>query len=121
MKKIFLLEDEPVLLELYCKSFIAAGYHVISASSLKEAKIKLSDARPDIAFIDHGIKHEEKSGINVIKDLKELNPQIQIVMLTNYSHQELKNECRDAGANDFLIKINNPPKALLTYTQKLLG
>jgi DNA-binding response OmpR family regulator len=118
-KKIIILEDEPVLANLYKKSLEKAGFEVFHAETISEIKEILTKLTPDLAIIDHGIKGEEESGIEFVPKLKKITPKTKIVMLSNYSHYQIREEAKKAGVDDFLVKLNTPPHELVEYVKKL--
>ena len=120
MKKIILLEDEEVLGKIYKKNMERAGYEVRWLKSTKETIAAAKKFKANLILLDHGIRGEDKSGLEIIADLKEAIPDAKIVMLSNYSHFQLEEEALEAGAIGYLVKINTPPSALVDYVDKLL-
>lgn len=120
-KKILILEDEPVLANIYKKNLEASGYIVECAESV-ELAIKLLDKyEPDLALVDHGIRGEEEAGLDFVPKLRKLLPNAKIIMLSNYNHHNIQAEAKEAGVDDYLIKLNTPPKVLVEYVTKLFS
>ena len=117
--KILLLEDENALAQLYLKKLVGAGFEVRLFEEADDLLASLGDYKPDLAFLDHALHGENKSGLDVIPALKEANPNMTIVMLSNYSEFQMEKEAKEAGAADYLLKINTPPSALVNYAEKL--
>jgi len=120
-KNILILEDEPVLANIYKKNLEEAGFNVKCAVSVDEASKLLKDFKPDLSLLDHGIRGEEEAGLDFIPKLKKLFPNAKIVMLSNYSNQQIQKEADEAGVDDYLIKLNTPPKVLVEYVKKLFS
>lgn len=120
-KKILILEDEPVLANIYKKNLEAAGYTVKCAVSVEEASNMLKEYMPDLALLDHGIRGQEKAGLDFVPELKSLYPEVKIVMLSNYNHHQIQEEAEDAGVDDYLVKLNTSPKDLVNYVEKLFS
>lgn len=116
--KILILEDEEVLLELYSKKISEKGHTVKAETSINDSIKTLKTFSPDLALIDYGIKGEQLSGLDLVKKIKKTSPHTKIVMLSNYSHNSLREACKDAGVDDFLIKLNTPPQVLTSYLEK---
>jgi DNA-binding NarL/FixJ family response regulator len=74
-----------------------------------------------LLIIDHGIRGEKKSGLDVIPALRKCLPQSKIIMLSNYPQAQLEQQAVKAGASAFLVKINTPLKVLVNYVQKILN
>lgn len=120
-KKILILEDEPVLANIYKKNLEAAGYVVKCAENVDDASKLLSDYMPDLALLDHGMRGQDKAGLDFVPELKSLFPDVKIVMLSNYNHHQIQEEAEDAGVDDYLVKLNTSPKDLVTYVKNLFS
>lgn len=120
-KKILILEDEPVLAKIYKKNLEASGYIVKCAESVEKAVEILNDYQPDLALVDHGIKGEKEAGLDFVPKIKKLFPDVKIIMLSNYNHHKIQEEAKEAGVDDYLIKLNTSPKTLIEYVEKLFS
>lgn len=118
--KLMILEDEEILGNLYKKKLEGVGYDVTLFETVNDAENWLKDNDPDIILVDHGIKADQKTGLDLIKFAKANKPSAKAVMLSNYSHSELKDEVLAAGADDFWIKLNTPPKVLIQRVDQLV-
>ena len=117
--KILLLEDEIVLADLYSKKLTEAGFQVRVHANVDGLLEQFEDFDPDVAFLDYSLRGDDKSGIDIIPILKKKKPAILIVMLSNYSEFQMEKRAKEAGAVDYLLKINTPPALLVEYTKKL--
>jgi len=88
-----------VLLEEICKD---EGHNVFSFSNPIEALESIKENRYDLAFIDYMMP--EMNGIELIKKIKETQPNLISVMITAADSQEVKLKALEAGANEFLVK-----------------
>jgi DNA-binding response OmpR family regulator len=120
-KNILILEDEPVLANIYKKNLESAGYKVKCAESVDEASKLLNEYKPDLALLDHGIKGEEEAGLDFVPKIKGVFPETRIVMLSNYSHFQIQEEAENLGVDDYLVKLNTPPGVLVDYVNKLFS
>jgi len=118
-KKIILLEDEAVLANLYSKALSSAGYEVKHYADTVHLIKEAAQFNADAAFIDQNLSGE--SGVDVIPVLKQINPQIKIAILSNYSEFQMEEEAKKAGADDYLLKINTSPFHLVAYVNKLFS
>ncbi len=118
-KKIIFLEDEIILGKLYCKKLAEAGYDVKLCKDPEELLTTQNEFDADLAFLDHALKGESTSGMDMIPALRKKKPTIQIAMLSNYSEFQMKEAAKKAGANDYLLKINMSPAKLVQYVNKL--
>ncbi len=120
MKKILILEDEEILLNLYSKKLEGAGYIVEKAINVLDARKLIENNKFDLALIDHGLRGQEESGLSFVPQLKHKNPNVKAVILTNFSGNDFEKEARKAGADDLIIKLNMPPSQLPDYLKRLL-
>lgn len=76
-------------------------FTVADEASLIEAAETIG---PDLAVVD--LSFEITSEINIVRLLKEMFPEIKLIVLSVYEDEIAINECMDAGANGFVLKRN---------------
>ena len=109
---VCLVEDDLNLRETI-RGFINLnpGFECLSGFSSGEELLKsFPHPRPDVVLMD--INLPGMSGIQCVARLKQLLPEVQIMMLTIYENSERIFEALAAGASGFLVK-NTPPDKLL--------
>src|ERR1700744_5712668 len=79
-------------------------------SSAEEVLKNPPEPRPDVVLMD--INLPGMSGIECVGRLKQLIPEVQIMMLTIYENSDRIFEALAAGASGFLVK-NTPPEKIL--------
>lgn len=120
VRKILLLEDEETLGGLYSRKLIEAGFEVEYCKSKAELKKVYKTFHPHVAFLDYALYDEAGSGADVIPMLREENPDIKIIMLSNLDEISMeKKEGEEALA--YLRKIDTSPAALVSYTKSLFS
>jgi DNA-binding NarL/FixJ family response regulator len=75
---------------------------IIQASNGKELLSSLKDNRPDVVLLD--IQMPEMNGIQTTQALKELYPDIKIIILTMHNEDEFIYDLMSKGANGFIPK-----------------
>jgi len=118
-KKILLLEDEETLGRIYTKHLEMAGFKVKWLKTTVETIETAKEFKADIILLDHSISGEEKTGLDIISDLKAILPDAKIFMLSNYSQFQMEKEVLKAGGTGYLVKIDIPPSLLADYVRKL--
>ena len=83
---------------------------VSSHASAEEALAQLPLKRPDVVLMD--INLPTMSGIECVRQLKELLPRVQILMLTMYEDDDLVFQALTAGATGYLVKRTSPAELL---------
>jgi DNA-binding response OmpR family regulator len=112
-KKILLIEDERLLLEMYVSRLEKAGFEILSAEDgdmgLKIAQEKI----PDLILLD--IVMPGMSGYDVLKELKT-NPStkdIPVIVFSNLGQEEEIKKGLALGAEDYIVKTSVTPTELL--------
>src|SRR5580658_132029 len=89
----------------------SSGFRCLSAYGSAEAALQgLATERPDVVLMD--IHMAGMNGIECVARLKEMRPELQIVMLTVYEDTEQIFRALAAGASGYLLKRLNPDKLL---------
>jgi DNA-binding NarL/FixJ family response regulator len=92
------------------------GYRVTgSFHSMEEALSQLANAIPDVALVDIGLPG--MSGIQGIRQLGQIYPQLHVLVLTVYSDDERIFEAICAGACGYLLKKTPPARLLESITE----
>lgn len=109
---VSIVEDEPGTRENLLALFRQApDIECLSAYATGEEAVRgIPKERPQVAVVD--INLPKMSGIECVEQLKQLQPQLQVLMLTTYEESELIFHSLRAGANGYLLK-NMPVEELL--------
>ena len=106
-KKILIVEDDKILLEMYHDKFKNEGFSVIAAENGKAGLDKTIEQKPDIILLD--IMMPVMDGKTMLKKLREF-PQFKrlpVIVLTNAGDVEnIRETQRYDNACEFLIKSN---------------
>lgn len=101
-RRLLLVDDEDGLRTVLGISLGDAGYEVLSARDGREALSIFRDQRPPIVLTD--IKMPVMDGIELLKKIKQLSPDTEVIMLTGHGDMELAIECLKLEATDFITK-----------------
>lgn len=113
-KKIFIVDDDTFLLDMYTLKFQEKGFEVIQAFGSIDALSKLkAGATPDIILLDVVIPSMD--GFQLLSVIKNemLAPQARIVILSNLGQPEDIQKARDLGANGYIIKASATPSEVV--------
>lgn len=114
MKKVLLIEDEQLLLDLYTEAFENESFELITAQD-GDAGLKLASKLPDLILLD--ILLPGINGFDVLRKLKT-NPNtrdIPVIVLTNLGSEQTDNDKKLAlslGAVDYLVKSYHTPEEI---------
>ncbi|MFH1230353.1 MAG: sigma-54 dependent transcriptional regulator [Planctomycetota bacterium] len=103
--KILVIDDEEVIRILLDKSLRMWGLEVTSFSSGNQALDSFQNGQFDIAIID--LRMPGLDGIEVLKRLKQSDPDIDVILMTAFGSIESAVEALKNGAIDYLTKPLN--------------
>ncbi len=101
-EKVLLVDDEKEFLEIMSERMTARGMEVTTAESATEALSILEKQTFDAVLMD--FQMPEMDGLDALKAIKNLKPELQIILLTGYATTEKTVEAMKIGATDFLEK-----------------
>ncbi len=104
--KVLIVDDELIMRESLAGWLERDGHDIEKASSGEEALEKIKDTSFDILLVD--IKMEGISGLEVLKYVKENDPDAAVIMITAYGSISTAIEAIKAGAYDYLLKPFDP-------------
>jgi DNA-binding NtrC family response regulator len=104
--KILIVDDELIVRESLGAWLERDGHVVDKAASGEEALSRCSSARYDILLVD--IKMEGMSGLEVLRKVRESDPDPAVVMITAYGSVPSAIEAMKNGAQDYLLKPFEP-------------
>lgn len=117
MKKILIIEDD-VSFCLMMKTFLTKkGFEVFNAFSFKEATVILKDQELDLVLTD--VRLPDSDGIEILKHIKEVNPAIQVILMTGYTDIKTAVNVMKIGAFDYVSKPINSDEILHTINKAL--
>ena len=103
IKKVIIIEEDPayrVLLQKILKSFKC---DVVGEESGGQEAIDLFERKqPDIVLLNIRIPLEH--GLEVLKNLKKLNPHVAVIMITTVTDENTVKKCIEAGADGYILK-----------------
>ncbi|MEJ5165613.1 MAG: sigma-54 dependent transcriptional regulator [Thermoanaerobaculia bacterium] len=116
-EKILIVEDKISLQNLLKEVLQKNGYNVDCASDGEKAE-KLIE-KNDYHLIIADYKLPKKDGMEILKEAKEKNPDLPVIIITAYGTIELAVEAMKRGAEDFLLKPIDPDHLLLVVEKVL--
>jgi len=111
MSKILWIDDEIDLLQPYIIYLKGKNYEVATASNGEDAIDTLTEAVPDIVFLDENMPG--MSGLETLQEIKRLHPEVPVVMITKSEEEHIMEQAIGEKIADYLIKPVNPSQILL--------
>ena len=120
-KKILLVEDEEIMINLLEKKLVSEGYEVSVARDGEEGLRKIREARPDLILLD--IVMPKMGGFEVMDEMQK-SPEfknIPIIVISNSGQPVEIDRAQKLGAKDWLIKTEFDPQEVLDKVIKQIG
>ena len=103
MSPTLLIVDDDERVRLLLEDFFTnEGYRITLASCGKEALEKFVEIAPDLVLLD--IRLPDIDGIEVLEELKRLNKECPVIMVTGYASVASAIKAMKLGAEDYIIK-----------------
>ena len=103
---ILIIDDDEIMLDSCCQVFIKEGYDTETAEDGDTGLQKFRDKNPDLVLVD--LKMPGKNGMEVLEELKTMDPNCVAIVITGYATIESAVEAMKHGAYDFLPKPFTP-------------
>ena len=109
---ILVVDDEEMIRDLLSSALSQEGYRCLTAADVDGAFAILGDHRVDLVITD--IMMPGRSGVDLLRDLKRVNSDIGVLMITGLSDMNTAMECIHLGANDYITKPFSISRVVLT-------
>ncbi|HWI82680.1 response regulator [Ramlibacter sp.] len=106
LRKVLVVDDDPVVGESFNRVLSRKGYAVITAGSGDEALAKLQAEKYDLVFTD--LRMPGMDGLEVAERVKAQQPWMPVVIVTGYGSQPTEARARELGVAEFLNKPLSP-------------
>ncbi len=114
---VMVVDDEEGIRESLSGIFEDEGYAVLTASSGEEALNILKEQNPDLILLDIWLPGID--GIQTLQEIKNLKPDLPVVMISGHGNIELAVKATRTGAYDFLEKPLSLERVLLVANRAL--
>ncbi|HSQ02512.1 MAG TPA: response regulator [Burkholderiales bacterium] len=123
LRKILVVDDDPVVGKSFDRVLAGKGYAVITATNGEEALEKLAHEEYDAVYAD--IRMPGMSGLEVAERVKARRPWLPVVIVTGYGTEAHEAKAKAVGVTEFLRKPLSPEtiedSARKAVTEKDLG
>jgi len=107
-----LIVDDALFARLMLKKILSeAGHEVVGeASTGREVVEKYAELRPDVVTLD--IIMPDMDGIEALREIKKIDPNARVIMITSVDSYHKLVECIEAGADGYIIKPFEPSQVV---------
>jgi len=120
-KKILMVEDEEIMIDLLQRKIAQEGYEIKVARNGEEGLAVMKEEKPDLVLLD--IIMPKMGGFEVMekmqgdKDLKK----IPVIVISNSGQPVEIDRAQKMGAKDWLIKTEFDPQEVIEKIKKQIG
>ena len=121
MKKILLIEDEEILINLLEKKLTQEGYKVFLARDGEEGLETMKREMPNLVLLD--ILMPKMGGLEVMEEMQkdEELKKIPVIIISNSGQPVEIDRIQKLGAKDWLIKTEFDPQEVIEKVKKQIG
>jgi two-component system response regulator HydG len=117
MQKILIIDDDRDMCLLLKRFLTRHGFEVLEAYSGKKALELLETVQPDLVMCDFRL--EDMEGNVLLVKIKDIYPQVPVIIITGYSDIKIAVEVMKMGAYDYITKPLFPDEILITIRKAL--
>ncbi len=117
MKRILCIDDDPDICLLLSRYLGKNGYEVETAFNGLNGLKKIETEKIDLVLCDFRLP--DKEGLDMIRAIKDIRPQLPIIVITGYSDVKIAVKAIKYGAFEYVIKPIHPEEILITIKAAL--
>jgi two-component system response regulator RegA len=118
-RTLLVVDDDEAFRNRLVRAFRDRGYDAAGVGSHAEALEAVRHESPELALVD--LRLPGRSGLDVVRDLRQLDPTTQIVILTGYGSIATAVEAMKLGAHGYLTKPANADQILAAFDGDAAG
>ncbi len=121
MTKIAIIEDDPVISQMYRMKFEADEFEVQLANNGKSGVSLVETFNPDIILLD--IQMPEMDGADALEIIRknDWGKNIPVIILTNLGEEESPKNLRALGIHSYIVKANLTPRQVVQRVKDALN
>ena len=113
MYKVLIIDDEKDICFLISEILKDEKYSTYSAHNSDEAIANFKKNKPDLVILDVWLSNSKLDGIEILKELKNINKNIPVIIISGHGTVDLAVSAIKNGAYDFLEKPFNSDKLII--------
>jgi DNA-binding response OmpR family regulator len=121
MTKIAIIEDDPVISQMYRMKFEADGFEVQLANNGDRGVHMVEQESPDIILMD--LQMPEMDGATALAKIRKADwgKDVPVIILTNLGEEEAPKEIRNLGIHSYIVKAELTPRQVVQRVKEALG
>ncbi len=114
---ILIIDDEEEICSLLARRLVMENYFCVAATTSKEALHHFYKNQFSLIICD--IKMPEMDGLKLLENMKAMDPDTMMIMMTGYPDIDIVVKAMRMGAHDFIVKPFNLESLVFTVKKAL--
>ena len=121
MTKIAIIEDDPVINQMYRMKFEADGFEVQLADNGKRGVALVETFQPDLILLD--LQMPQMDGAEALTEIRkhDWGRNIPVIILTNMGEEESPKNIRSLGIHSYIVKADLTPSQVVGRVKEALA
>ena len=120
MTKIAIIEDDPVINQMYRMKFEADGFEVQLADNGNRGVALVEKFQPDMILLD--LQMPQMGGAEALEIIRshDWGKHIPVIILTNLGEEESPKHLRSLGIDSYIVKADLTPRQVVSRVKEAL-
>lgn len=121
MTKIAIIEDDPVISQMYRMKFESDGFSIQLANNGSRGVAMVKDFKPDMILLD--LEMPEMNGDEALKQIRshDWGKTVPVIILTNLGEEEAPKSLKTLGVTSYIVKANLTPSEVVSRVKEALA
>ena len=121
MTRIAIIEDDPVISQMYRMKFEADGFEVQLADNGRRGVALVETFNPDIILLD--LQMPTMDGTEALTEIRkhDWGKNIPVIILTNLGEEEAPKALRALGIHSYIVKADLTPRQVVGRVKEALN
>lgn len=121
MTKIAIIEDDPVISQMYRMKFEQEGFEVQLADNGRVGVELVETMQPDLILLD--LQMPEMNGDEALSEIRahDWGKTVKVLVLTNMGEEEAPADLQSLGVDSYIVKANLTPRQVVERVKAALA